>query len=136
EVQIVVVHVPAHDVDLAHQTGPDLPPIPLEILPDVVVVALPRLGDRAVDRAGRVVPDGCRVAVLVGRAVGRLPDREILPAPPPAPAGIVELVFLPDGHDRLSIRLPLRGSFGADPRIPLYQERIGVGVEVDQLVPA
>src|SRR5262245_34949404 len=73
-VQVVVVHVPAVEVDLPLELPPEAPaPLAAQDVAEVVVLA-PVLGDRAIDDPRPLVPDRLRVAVGPHRRVDGLPD--------------------------------------------------------------
>src|SRR5256886_16080979 len=94
EVQVERVHVAHEHVELALELGAERRPVTLQVVAQVVVVRLDILGHGVVDISCLEIPTLRSIAGRAHRAVGRLPDRELLSGAGAAAEHGLELALL------------------------------------------
>src|SRR4030095_6583080 len=105
EVQVVIIHVAAVDVDLSDEIPPDPRPVFLEVVPEIESVVAHVEGDLSIYLAAQPIPDRAGIPVLSHRPVRGVPRGDLFPRPNVITQYCLEPTHLPHRQCDLSIRI-------------------------------
>ena len=94
-VQVVIIHIPAIDMDLSPELGAQVFPVPLQDIAQIIIFP-PVRGHLRVYLPGFLVPDPLGVSIRSLGGIGGFPDVPLLPGPALVAKGQLQLVIFPD----------------------------------------